>query len=233
MSRKTSRLLILLALIGVVGLVMPTGRALAQVTTAGITGEVKDSQGAVVPGVTITAVHEPSETTYTAVTQADGRFLIPGMRVGGPYRITAELQGFRTETRSNIQLSLGVTADVNFALNLASVQETVEVVGVSNPVFSSTRTGAATAVTREELATLPTVSGRINDITRLTPQSRRQRHVLRSGQPDEQHHDRRLLFQQLVRPRRSAWRPHRCRAGLARSGRTGAGQRRAVRRAPG
>ena len=37
-------------------------------------------------------------------------------------------------------------------------------------MFSSSRTGAATAVTREDLATLPTISGRINDITRLTPQ---------------------------------------------------------------
>ncbi len=170
MSRKTSRLLVLLALLGAFAVFMPTGQALAQVTTGGITGEVKDSQGAVVPGVTITAIHEPSESTYSAVTQADGRFLIPGMRVGGPYRITAELQGFRVETRSNIQLSLGVTQDVNFTLGLATVAETVEVVGVSNPVFSSTRTGASTAVSREELATLPTVSGRINDITRLTPQ---------------------------------------------------------------
>ncbi len=171
MSGKTSRLLTLLALLAVVGLFLPTGRAIAQVTTAGVTGEIKDSQGAVVPGVTITAVHEPSETTYSAVTQTDGRFLIPGMRVGGPYRITAELQGFRTETRSNIQLTLGVTQDVNFSLALATVSETVEVVAVTNPVFSSTRTGAATAVTREELATLPTVTGRINDITRLTPQA--------------------------------------------------------------
>ena len=44
------------------------------------------------------------------------------------------------------------------------------VTGETSPVFSSTRTGAATAVTREELEVLPTVSGRINDITRLTPQ---------------------------------------------------------------
>ena len=63
MSRKTSRLLVLLALLGAFAVFMPTGQALAQVTTGGITGEVKDSQGAVVPGVTITAIHEPSEST--------------------------------------------------------------------------------------------------------------------------------------------------------------------------
>src|SRR4029077_11081728 len=48
--------------------------------------------------------------------------------------------------------------------------EAITVVGVSDPVFSSARTGAATAVMREDLATLPTISGRITDITRLTPQ---------------------------------------------------------------
>lgn len=171
MIRKKRQLFPLIALLANFGLFAPTGRAIAQVTTSGVTGEIKDSQGAVVPGVTITAVHEPSETTYSAVSQSDGRFLIPGMRVGGPYRITAELQGFRTETRNNLQLTLGVTQDVNFSLSLATVSETVEVVAVANPVFSSTRTGAATAVTRDELESLPTVSGRINDITRLTPQA--------------------------------------------------------------
>ena len=55
------------------------------VTTASIDGVVKDAQGGVAPGASILAVHEPSGTTYQAVTQADGRFVIPGMRVGGTY----------------------------------------------------------------------------------------------------------------------------------------------------
>jgi len=59
---------------------------------------------------------------------------------------------------------------VEFTLKIAAVAETITVVGQSDPVFSSTHTGAATAVLREELATLPTISGRINDMTRLSPQ---------------------------------------------------------------
>src|SRR2546430_17655695 len=56
------------------------------------------------------------------------------------------------------------------ALTNAPVAETITVVGSSDPVYSTWLAGAATAVMREDLATLPTISGRITDITRLTPQ---------------------------------------------------------------
>ena len=140
------------------------------VTTASITGLVKDDSGAVIPGASVTAVHQPSGTSYEAVTQGDGRYTIPGMRVGGPYTVTAQLSGFTTEVKNNITLSLGVTQDLEFALKIATIAETITVVGASDPVFSTSHTGAATAVMREDLATLPTISGRITDITRLTPQ---------------------------------------------------------------
>jgi hypothetical protein len=152
-------------------LLWPAGRADAQgVTTGAMSGIVKDAQGAVIPGATVLAVHQPSGSTYEAVTQADGRFVMPGMRVGGPYTITASLTGFTSEAKNNISVSLGVTQDLEFSLKVANIAETITVVGQSDPVFSSGRTGAATAVMREELAALPTISGRITDITRLTPQ---------------------------------------------------------------
>jgi len=154
-----------------VALVLSAVPAAAQgVTTAAVTGTVKDDQGGVIPGASVVAVHQPSGTTYEGVSQADGRFFIPGMRVGGPYKITATLSGFTTEVKDNVSLQLGVAQEVPFALKVASIAETITVVGTSDPVFSSGRTGAATAVTRDELATLPTISGRITDITRLTPQ---------------------------------------------------------------
>src|SRR6266852_124741 len=48
------------------------------VTTASVTGVVKDSQGAVVPGTSIVAVHRPSGTSYEGMSQGDGRYFIPG-----------------------------------------------------------------------------------------------------------------------------------------------------------
>jgi hypothetical protein len=168
MRRTASFSLVLLALFT---LLWPARHATAQgVTTSAVTGVVKDDQGAAIPGATVSAVHQPSGTTYEAVTQADGRFSIQGMRIGGPYTVTAVLSGFRAEAKSDISLTLGIEQDLSFALAIASVAETVTVTGETSPVFSSTRTGAATSVSRDELKVLPTVSGRINDITRLTPQ---------------------------------------------------------------
>src|SRR6267142_5654058 len=119
-------------------LAISAGPVAAQgVTTASMTGVVKDASGGVIPGASITAVHQPSGTSYEAVTQGDGRFTIPGMRVGGPYAVTAQLAGFSTEVQNNITLTLGVAQDFTFTLKVATVAETITVVGVSDPVFSS------------------------------------------------------------------------------------------------
>src|SRR5437773_1308626 len=141
------------------------------VTTAAIAGVVSDSSGGPLEGARVVAVHGPSGTAYAAVTRADGRFTIPGMRVGGPYRVSVALVGYRQEVQDQIQLTLGGTADLRFALGRASVElEPVTVTATSNPVFSAERTGAATTISTAQIAHLPTISRRIEDLLRLTPQ---------------------------------------------------------------
>jgi len=151
---------------------MTAGLAQAQgVTTSAIAGLVRDAQGLAVPGATVTALHVPSGTTQTAVSQADGRFSIPNLRVGGPYTVTAELMGFQPVSRSGLTLSLGVTADVDLTLGSVAAAETITVTGTVDPVFSSARTGAATAISRQALETMPTHDGRLSSFVRMTPQS--------------------------------------------------------------
>ncbi len=160
-----------LALMGVLAVGLATNASAQGVTTSSIAGLVKDPQGLAVPGVTVTATHEPSGTVYSAVTQTDGRYLIPNARVGGPYTVVAELSGFQPAARGGLMLALGVTADVDLSLGMAAASETVTVTATADPVFSSTRTGAATAVTRMNLETMPTHDGRLSSFVRLTPQS--------------------------------------------------------------
>ena len=78
-SRKLLRF-VRTAMFAVLAAVIGAPLAHAQgVTTGAIAGVVADAQGAVVPGATVTAVHQPSGTSYEAVTQADGRFVLPGI----------------------------------------------------------------------------------------------------------------------------------------------------------
>jgi hypothetical protein len=150
----------------------PAGGAYAQgVTTSSIAGVVKDAQGLVVPGATVTAVHRPSGSTYETVTMADGRFSMPGMRIGGPYKVSATLAGFQPQTLDEVFLNLGVATDLVLTLKTVSAAEEVTVIGQSDPVFAANRTGAATTLSRETLASLPTISGQLSSVTRLTPQS--------------------------------------------------------------
>jgi hypothetical protein len=160
-----------LASLAVLALLLSIGHARAQgVTTGSITGVVFDTQKQAVPGGTVVAVHEPSGTRYEATTRADGRFTIPGMRVGGPYTVTASLTGFQPHSQKDVTVSLGVATDLELTLGQAALTEEVTVTAQTSEIFSSARTGAATALNREVLQTLPTINDRVNDYARLSPQ---------------------------------------------------------------
>ena len=165
-----------LAVVAFCAIAWPAAQVHAQgVTTGAIAGVVLNPQQEPVAGANVTAIHTPSGTVYEAVTRADGGFSIPGMRVGGPYSVTVSFSGggtaFQPETRDDVTVNLGVSSDLNFVVRPITVQEQVTVTAQIDPVFSSSRTGAATTVARQEIELLPTVTGRIGDITRLTPQA--------------------------------------------------------------
>src|SRR5881394_1082857 len=141
------------------------------VTTGAIAGTTTDSAGAPLDGARVVAVHVPSGTTYSAATRADGRFTIPGMRVGGPYRVTVSRVGYRPEVLNGVNVTLGTTSDLRFRLTSAAVELAAIPVTASNDnVISSERTGAATTIGTEQLQHLPTISRRVEDLLRLTPQ---------------------------------------------------------------
>ncbi|HLG31807.1 MAG TPA: carboxypeptidase-like regulatory domain-containing protein, partial [Ignavibacteriaceae bacterium] len=142
------------------------------VTTSTITGLVKDVEGNALPSANVMAVHVPSGTQYGASTRVDGRFAIPGMRVGGPYTVTVTYVGFESEQVNDILLSLGLTTDLEFELHDASIEiGTVTVTTERSAIFSPERTGASTSIDTETLQVMPTISRRIDDFTRLTPQA--------------------------------------------------------------
>ncbi|GAA0877628.1 carboxypeptidase regulatory-like domain-containing protein [Algoriphagus jejuensis] len=154
-------------------LVLSTGIALSQgVTTSGISGVVTEANGEPLPGANVVATHLPSGTRYGAVSNLDGKYSIPGMRVGGPYKLSVSFIGFSTQEVEGIVLSLGVFSNVNVPLAEDGQQlNEVLVTASANNIFSNERTGASTSIDNRALSKLPTISRSINDFTRLTPQS--------------------------------------------------------------
>jgi len=147
-----------------------TPLAFAQVTTGSIAGQVTaDADRAALPGVTIEAVHTPTGTHYTTVSGGNGRFVIPNVRVGGPYTITATLEGFRPATVGQINVNLGETAQVPVRLKLAGVSETVTVTARQDDIINPNRTGSTSEVQQKQIELLPTVNRSLQDFARTNP----------------------------------------------------------------
>ena len=143
--------------------------AFAQVTTSKIQGTVSDEAG-FLSGVNIIAKHTPSGTITGAVSQFNGDFTIPNLRVGGPYTVTFSYIGYKTVEYSDIYLQLGKTSNIEAVMQSESSDlEEVVIKYSRDNTFNNGRTGAETSVGKKEIATLPTISRSQADFTRMEP----------------------------------------------------------------
>lgn len=163
---------LLLKLVGVIFLAFGfISISYAQVTTSSMNGTIRDTS-APLPGASIKATHTPTGTVYTVTSNANGRYSIANMRVGGPYTIEITYVGFQAEKVENIFLKLGEPFLLNATLrDESSTLQEVVVTGTRNETLNRRRTGAATTISKEQIQNLPTLSRSVTDFTRLTPQS--------------------------------------------------------------
>jgi hypothetical protein len=143
----------------------------AQVTTAALLGKLTGEGTGDLLAAEVRAVHEPSGTIYGTTTLENGRYNIPNMRVGGPYTITASYLGFQESKLENIYLSLGQKLNLDFDLAVSATQLDDVVISASGGFFDKDKTGASTSISRDQLASLPTISRSAADYTRLNPMS--------------------------------------------------------------
>ena len=144
--------------------------SMAQIITSAMSGKVTIAgSNEVVIGASIQAVHEPSGTRYTAVTNIDGRFNIQGMRTGGPYSVSVSYVGFLTKTLKNITLQLGETSNISVQISEDANELSEVIVTGSASKFAAEKTGATTNINNAQITNLPTVSRSITDVTRLSP----------------------------------------------------------------
>jgi len=150
----------------VMGIVALPIKGYAQEAT--LSGQVTDTTGAVLPGVVVRAIHEASGNTIEVVTDGRGGYRIPA-RIG-VHRITAELAGFTTVTRTGLELVVGQQAVVNLQMSLSGVQETITVTGDA-PLVDTTRSRPSGVVGTRQMEDLPVNGRNFLDLTVLAPGS--------------------------------------------------------------
>ncbi len=144
--------------------------AFAQVTTSALSGLAVDTNGEPVIGVAVIATHTPSGTVYGVTTNEVGRYTINGMRSGGPYTVEFSCLGYQTVTYTDVTLQLAETYSLGATLNEDSeMLSEAMVIGAAASKFSAQKMGSATNISGKEIASLPTVSRSITDVTRLSP----------------------------------------------------------------
>jgi hypothetical protein len=135
---------------------------------ATLTGAVTDSTGGVLPGVTVTALHEASGNTFLAVSDERGTFRFP-VRTG-TFRVSVELSGFAAADR-RIEVLVGQTAVVAFEMAPATLQEAITVSGTS-PLIDTVSSTLGSNVDPRQMQELPLNGRNFVDLTMLAVGSR-------------------------------------------------------------
>ena len=139
----------------------------AQETRATLTGTVKDSQGAVVPGVTVSALNTDTNVATEAVTNEAG-VLQPAEAAARPVRVTASLSGFKTWVREGITLRTAETVTINIQLAVGAVEETITVSAASSAIESNESTISQT-IENKRISELPLNGRQVYMLMQLTP----------------------------------------------------------------
>ncbi len=146
---------------------MVSGAAAAQGISGTITGTVKDAQGGVLPGVTVTLRNQASGVTRTTVTEGDGTYRFPALNPGR-FTVTAELSGFSTLEARDIEITIGLGLTQDFTMQVQALAETITVHGQA-PVVDTTKSEVSGVVTQQQIEALPINSRQYLSLALLMP----------------------------------------------------------------
>jgi len=128
----------------------------AQTPTGTILGSVKDAQGGIVPGATVTATNLGTQYSRSTVSDSSGEYALRLLPVG-TYMIVVTIPGFKNFTQTGILLEVGRNARVDATIELGAVSETVSVVGDS-PLVDTASASLSRTVGQNEVLNLPLVN---------------------------------------------------------------------------
>jgi hypothetical protein len=150
----------------------PLPAASAQgVTTGAVSGRVVDETGAPVSGASISVVNTTTGAASRVTSARDGRYLVQGLEVGGPYSVTARKPGYVPQMRDGQMMTVSQNLTLDFRLERQTlILSTVTVTTETDPIMSSERTGAATVISDSALRRLPSLDRTFTDFVVLSPE---------------------------------------------------------------
>jgi outer membrane receptor protein involved in Fe transport len=168
---RVSRWLVCFLALAIVGPASAARPAIAGQNEAGIVGQVTDESGAVLPGVTVTAISPALQLPQVVgVSNERGEYRLSPLPVG-TYVVEYSLTGFQTIRREGLRLTVGFTARLDIILKVGTLAETVTVSGAA-PVVDTASTSSATQLVREALELIPTSRNGYSGLLNQAPGTR-------------------------------------------------------------
>lgn len=147
-----------------------TPRASAQNVYAAIHGTVSDPSGAVVPNTRVTTLNLSTGISSVQTTDSKGYYVFPQLAIGGPYKVTIEAPGFKTQAVTGFRLQSNENREVNATLQPGAVSETVQVSATAVQVDTSDTQMKAT-VGSQQIEQMPLLGRDASMLQKLTPGS--------------------------------------------------------------
>ena len=143
------------------------GTVWSQVYTGSLTGVVKDQSDAVVPGAQVTLTDVGKNTSFTTLTNDEGRYVIRALPPS-TYRLKVEMTGFNTSVQDNITLAVNQSASIDVSLRVGEIGQTVEVTGAT-ALLATQDSSTGQDLNRTFINELPLLGRGVYDLTNLAP----------------------------------------------------------------
>src|SRR5919109_2270014 len=123
--------------------------------TSSITGVVKDTEGGVIPGVTVVVISNATRGEFEAVTNRSGAYTVPALSVG-TYTVSVSLAGFKSAVITDVRVQIGIPTTVNATLEVGELVETVTVTGASAELINTQTPTVVATLNIDQVANIPT-----------------------------------------------------------------------------
>jgi len=135
-------------------------------TNASITGSITDESGGALPGASVTVTDSATGSVHKILTNSAGVYNVPGLP-GGTYKVTAEMTGFQTQTKTDVSLVASAVQKVSFTMKIAARNEQIEVSAKAENLLLEQSSSVGVVLPEEKISELPLVSSNVLDLIKV------------------------------------------------------------------